>query len=709
MALDERYIISPPIDQVFVDKDTGLPLSGGKLYFYRDNPRSPITLKSVYQLTGSPGNYTYTPLPNPITLSSVGTIQNAAGDNEILYFYPYDSNGDIDLYYIVCTDANGVEQFTRDAFPNIVGGNDPSEEGSDIVNQIANPQFSRVFINDSPATTYTVSGSTTTFEFAPDWSFTIAGTGSVTVTRTAVAGSSQVPTNPPFYLTVTVPTGITSCILRQRMNVNSGLWSSTSQQDIYLSSVLVGRNENAGTAGLEMYYQESTSTGDPVLILEGDVIQGAWTVIKSGSDGAMPQSTNSDTGSSGYVDVYISFPLNSSTSITSVQVIPSLNDNGIGVTDYELQTANREQALMGDYFIPNLEAKQISSLLVGWDFPLNPAQWGASASLGSANPVYMWDQTIVKDTAGAVAYARNTVTGGLQFTTPASTNSVAICQFLTAPEAEKILGNYLSVNVNGFRNAAGAAVTMRVYLYSGTTAAAFPSIAANQFIATLATDGTLTSPFSGWTEIPRGGLPVATATLGSVDIATTDWSQLNDAANDRGFNNWRLTTDATIKDTHKFAVVVTFAYTAATVIVVNSVSCVPGNIPCRPAIQSAAQVLEDCQYYYQKSFNVGTAAAQNVGQNTGESLMPLTVAAPGLNIFSTIVFPVNMRIAPTITTYNPVAANAFVRNYTATSDATSTSSVNVTSRGFYLTFEPSSGSVGGSNAIHWQAEARLGL
>lgn len=704
MALDERYITNTSLNQYLVNKDTGLPLSNGTLTFYRDLSRN--TLKPIYQLTGSPPNYSYTALPNPLTLSSVGTIQNAGGDNEMLYYYPYDDEGNLDLYYIVAKDSGGNTQFTREAFPNIAATADPSDDIASVTNQLSNPQFSRVFTNEGLTTSYAVSGSALTFEFAPDWVFEIEGTGTVTVSRTAVSGTLGIPTSPSYYITVTVPAGVTSCKLRQRLYYNSGLWATTADQDMSLACVLVGRNELAGNAALSIFYKESTSTDAPTEILAGTVAPGAWTVLKDSNQ--IPTSTNTDTGSSAYVDIYVAFPLNSSTSITSIQVVPVASDDVVNLLDYDQESSNREQALMGDYFIPNLEAKQIPSLLTGWDFSVNPAQWGSTGTLASTPALasYIWDQTIAIDTSNNATYARNGDTGGLQFTTVGASGAIGMVQFLDGLAVKKILGTKLSVNVFGYRTAAGAAVTMRVYLYRATNAAAFPSLAANQFIATLNTSGTLTVPFTGWTEINRNGLPIATATLNS--IATL--ANVNDAANNYGFNNWEITDATQIDDTEKFAIAVTFAYTAAsTVIVVNSVSCVPGNIPCRPGIQKANEVLADCRYYYQKSFNIGTAAAQSVGQNTGESVMPMTIIAPNLNIFSTIVFPVNMRVAPAITTYNPVAANAFVRNYTAASDATSTTAVNITPRAFYVTFEPSSGNPGGTNAIHWQADARLGL
>lgn len=83
--------------------------------------------------------------------------------------------------------------------------------------------------------------------------------------------------------------------------------------------------------------------------------------------------------------------------------------------------------------------------------------------------------------------------------------------------------------------------------------------------------------------------------------------------------------------------------------------------------------------YYQKTFALNVAPAQNAGV-TG-ALRNMVAIGGAVATSSTIqwIFSVPMRVAPTtITFFNPSAANAFLRNVPAATDATVTASANVT-------------------------------
>jgi hypothetical protein len=714
MSLDERYFVTADLEEYFVDKDSGLPLAGGTLTFYRDVART--TPKTVFQLSGAPPNYTYTALPDPVTLSSVGTVQNAGGDNEVIYYFPYDDEGNLDLYYVVCRDSNGVEQFTREAWPNITAADNPTQNDFPIQNQISNAQFTQVFINDNQATVYTVSSATNQiFYFAPDWDFVISGTGTVTIERISIAGNDGVATSPPYVLDVSLSGGITACYLRQRFNTNSGLWASTANEIIFLAGTLIARNELAGTTGIQMFYVESTG-GLPVIIVDAAFDNSGYQLLTGVTAAAVPASTNTDLGDEGYVDIYLSFNPSSHIRISSIQIVPTIDEAGGNFLQYELNSSNREQAFMGDYYIPRLNSRPSASLLTAWDFPLNPFQFAASGNITNTAS-YIVDQTIAfTGVSGNIAYAKDAVTGGLALTTAGTNDAFYLMQYLSGDDAKKILGTPLSVNVFGYVTSVSDAVTMRVYLFRAPSTSTIPTLPTS--IGTVATSGVFTVAAAGWTEIPRSGLDTATAILPA--IATN--AAINNEDNDMGFTGWELIDSTQIGNTDKFAMVVTFAYSdASTVITINSISLIPSQIPARPAPKSFDEVVRQCQYYYEKSYDLNeyAGAVTNNGildKSMNPTLAGGTYGAVPLNF--SIIYNTRKRIPinPTVYSKDGTVSKVFVQVFHTNSLANSgnaaiTNWTQTTSGQTQALFQPVDLSVAilGSNSVQYATSADAGI
>jgi hypothetical protein len=115
-----------------------------------------------------------------------------------------------------------------------------------------------------------------------------------------------------------------------------------------------------------------------------------------------------------------------------------------------------------------------------------------------------------------------------------------------------------------------------------------------------------------------------------------------------------------------------------------------------------------CQRRCWKTFNRDTAPATNAGQNTGEQRFIMHTAGASTNKTPTIVFPVPMRAAPTVTTYNPQATNAQVRNQNTGADCSATATANVQERGMFLTCTGDAGSaVGNTLGVHLLCEDNL--
>lgn len=160
-TLDSRFICTSDLELYMVDNATGLPLSGGIVSFYSDVNRT--ELKPVYQLTGSPGNYTFSALSNPCTLSSAGTFQDDQGNNIVPYYYPFtgtpdENTGEQELYYIVVQNSGLKPQFIRQGWPQAAGSEVNPVLDAEIDNLIPNGQFlahnNIVSITQPPVTSY---------------------------------------------------------------------------------------------------------------------------------------------------------------------------------------------------------------------------------------------------------------------------------------------------------------------------------------------------------------------------------------------------------------------------------------------------------------------------------------------------------------------------------------------------------------------------
>jgi len=115
-----------------------------------------------------------------------------------------------------------------------------------------------------------------------------------------------------------------------------------------------------------------------------------------------------------------------------------------------------------------------------------------------------------------------------------------------------------------------------------------------------------------------------------------------------------------------------------------------------------------CQRYYESTFPIGTAPAQNTSSVNALRISQTAAAGAPCRGFTWIYKTTKRDTPSTITSYNPSAANANVRNNSRSNDATISGIAGLGTMGILFTFTGSVGSVvGDDNGVGFSADAEL--
>lgn len=589
---DPNYVALFPIQEVIIDKDTGLPLSAGVVTFYEDNDRT--VLKPIYEQVQNPDNtYDFAEINNPITLTSVGTFADDSGNDIIPFLYPYTGlpsdpvRGALDLYYItvyapIAPVGTGALQFTREAWPPNVQDNASSEDQPFTANELSNPQFVEVLFNPLVGLTFSVSGSGTVSPIAPDWDIVTNGSGSITVNQVAIIDPT-VLSNPPYVLDIT-SSGITSpFVLRQRI-VNSPRLLANGT----VAGYLVASSQDQVPHALTLSYVPSDSpTGSSYTIASGTAIaSGTFTPIFGSVD--ITGVLNADSATTGYIDIQLTIPTGARIQVSSFQLVgvPSLQDQPAFI---QLSTPRQIDQLF-HYWKPKLEYKPIPSYTIGWDFRFNPCQElgftvAAASGLVANNARYIADQTVSFESVQNVmnyTFSSN----GMTATTGSTTTQFALIQYLDVTTAFEILSQRNAIRLRG--KISSGSVTGQVNIYwSANSGPSVPVLPAS--LITTLTLGVPTVAV-GWTAVPRGIYGPANFTLNTTTNSVYDFS-------------WFDSTAVNTSTATALAIVVSFnAITSSQTVGIDYISLVAGDIPTPPAPLSKAQTLAALQTYYETSF-----------------------------------------------------------------------------------------------------------
>lgn len=141
---------------------------------------------------------------------------------------------------------------------------------------------------------------------------------------------------------------------------------------------------------------------------------------------------------------------------------------------------------------------------------------------------------------------------------------------------------------------------------------------------------------------------------------------------------------------------------------VGSVQVEPGTAATPFERNPLPQEIHLCQRYYQKSFPLAIVPAQNAGNLAAEATIQAPTAGPGTVFFPMIRLIPRMSGSPTVTLYNPGAANAQARNLSNGTDCTASTTSQKNETGILMTCTSSGTTAAGHLiAVHWTAEAEL--
>ena len=724
IPINPLYIPLFSIEEILNNKDTGLPLSNGTVSFFRDSQQG--TPKSVYKLTGSSPSYTFADMGAVLTLGISGTFVDDNGDPFVPYAYPYTTSGALDLYYVVVESEDEVAQFTRNAVPYTGSGEVTPESRINTENELSNPQFVEV---NFPAgvTTLTLTGSNTVTAVAPGWDLITSGSDTVTLERLEPT-DAEVPTNPPYALSILAGSGFGSSVtLRQRLLNSPGLLRGS-----YVSGTLTARVISGGGTAISMSYAPSTGTATTIIASTAISTDGAYHPIKGN---ALIDEQANAAASTGYVDINVVIPTSRSVAITSLQIVGTATSIDV---PFDEQTADRQKDHLFHYYEDAAVHQPKSNLLTGWTFGLNPWQFRTTSNSNVATNTYTADQTIViqqnyvnSAVGNNISVARGTAAQNYAFNVRAvtATNKFALLQYIDPSTIRPYWGQTLSVMLRGSLILGAGHTTTPQFKVRLIYRDSLPATTAQAVPVSSWTNVDNSIPgLAGWTYITPVNDPTYTLTSTAQNFAFDGFDLPASSSNDMTLGI--------------MVIMMNNLNQAATAdqLLFDRVSLVHSDFAVDAAPETWDESLRKCQFYYEKSYDTATLPAaltysgslqfdqicyyngsiyiastkpfyfnfKNVKRTSSPTMTFYNPENGGSNQFETYIY-VQGPLA--VTAQNP-QANAFSTYYTIVTTTANGLSADIPSSVPILAQTAALGSVprfSAQNYFHYTADARLGI
>lgn len=282
----DLLIAAPMLQDSFVDKN-GEAMAAGVITCFQDNSRT--TLKNWYYQSGTPGNYTYIRLPNPLTLSAAGTICDINGVDTIPFFYPFSELDETvkQPYYITIVNHDQTNQITRANFPFIADETNESGQGSHE-NYIINNGFWRNIgtMNLTNVLDTVVAPSQHSGFSAPDIRFVkniTGGQDTVTFTKFPLTNTPILTDDitPEFYINhvcANTPTGETQKSYKFPISLHVNTLASVTYTATIQGQNMGGTSPGENVINLFILQDTGTGTSSPSPFLIGSIsLNTTWT------------------------------------------------------------------------------------------------------------------------------------------------------------------------------------------------------------------------------------------------------------------------------------------------------------------------------------------------------------------------------------------------------------------------------------------------
>lgn len=599
------------------------------------------------------------PWNNPIRFLSNGTLPNDIYfDQDVVYRLEFRQGADqsAPLIYLVENYIAGI------------GGSTPVDTvGVTSDNQITNPQFSIIDF----ASPYTLTGATTrVIDVAPGWALELTGSGNVTLEQVPLTSTLANPTNAPYMLRIVLNGTWTQAYLRQRFQQNGMLWANKT-----VSASITARIEGAPQDITGILIDSNNAV--LATVIDNETINSAFNEYTG--HGTLGPTTNPNVPPAAYVDYKIILPNNVDIYVSSIQLLVQDLLN-IAEPTYQQDTIDRQIDHTFHNYYDSIILQPKSSILTGWDFPLNPWQFTDTGLNNIAVNQYTADQTIVIQQnyvssgsgnniqVGNGIFAQNY---GLFVSGSAPLNQFAILQYIDAYTNQPYWGTRLSALVKLRLNSTHSStvrVKMRLIYRDGVP----PTIGQNQPVATWVSGQDPTFA-AGWTQIVPLNDPEYVLGVGQSVIA---------------FDQFQM--PAATSGTMTLGVMF---YTLSDLnatgtpdsILFDSISLVQNDFAIEAQPQTYDQVLRECQYYYEKTYDQGVLPGATSNFASAPSA---TMGISGQGAVSASVFAKSFRLqfknikrtnAPTTTFYSPdngASNNVWtVLFYAGTQEAAANSSI----------------------------------